>query len=67
MKVVNFSKLFKPKHYNKWVALDSDKTKVVAYGESLKEVVKKALKKGEEDPVVTVAIKNYSGFVTYEN
>lgn len=64
VKAVNYTKLFKPKHFNKWVALNNEKSKVLAYGKSPKEVLKNAAKVGEKDPVITIALRNYYGFIT---
>lgn len=64
MVVKDFTKLFKRTHYNKWVALNPGKTKVVAYGRDPKQVLEQSKQKGVKDPILTFAIRDYSSFVT---
>ena len=49
--VLERTKLFE-KYQNKWVALTSE-DKVISSGDTLAEVLKKAVKKGYKEPVVT--------------
>jgi hypothetical protein len=51
------------KYSNKWVALSSDTSHVVSSGNSVKEVVESAKKRGEKDPIVTKVPTEYSNFV----
>lgn len=46
---VNLSKILS-KHKKGWLALSPDNRKLVATGETLKEALKRAKKKGVEDP-----------------
>lgn len=64
VKAVDFTRLFKPKHHNKWVALNEKKTKILAYGNSPKEVLKKIEGTDEKNPTITIALPSYYGFVT---
>ena len=50
-KPIDLSKILNP-FKGKWVALSNDETKVVASGDSLKEVRQKAIKKRENDPII---------------
>ena len=61
MKAVNLSKLLKGISFG-WVAISSDYKKVVAVGETLKEVSAKV--EGRSDIYLISASKNYRGFVT---
>lgn len=63
MKTVNLSKLLK-NFSSGWVAITSDYKKVVASGESLKEVSQAVEKQKRDDVVLISAAKNYRGFVT---
>lgn len=64
VKAVDYTKAFKPKHYNKWVALNERKNKVIAYGSSPKEVLEKVKDAKEKNITITIALKSYYGFVT---
>jgi hypothetical protein len=46
-----FNELTKAIPDGMWVALSSDKKRLLSYGNFLKEVMKEAAKKGEENPV----------------
>jgi hypothetical protein len=43
-----------------WVAFSSDEERLVAYGKTYEEAVKKAEKNGEPDPVLTKVPKDWS-------
>jgi hypothetical protein len=43
-----------------WVAFSSDEERLVAYGKTYEEVVAKAEKNGEPDPVLTKVPKDWS-------
>ena len=64
VKAISYTKLFKRKHYNKWVALNKEKSKIVAYGNNPKYVLQKAKKSGVNDPIITIALQSYYGFIT---
>ncbi len=55
MQAIDMTHIYGNKTYKgKWVALtDSDKPKVIAFGKTLKEILKKSAQKGIEHPVVT--------------
>jgi len=61
METVNLSKLLKG-ITSGWVAITSDYKKVVAVGETLKEVSSQV--EGRSDIYLISASKNYRGFVT---
>lgn len=46
---------FLKSYIGKWVALSRDEKKVVAWGDTLKETVKKVQKKKYKDPIYTKA------------
>jgi len=51
------------KYSNKWLALDESTKKVVSSGQSPKEVLDDARKKGVEHPVLTKAPKDYGTYI----
>jgi hypothetical protein len=62
-KTLDFTKIFK-KYKGKWVALTENEKKVVSFGRSAKETLKKAKEKGLENPVlfkVPVSLLPYIG------
>ncbi|MDP3974266.1 MAG: DUF5678 domain-containing protein [Candidatus Daviesbacteria bacterium] len=63
MQTVNLSKLLK-NFSSGWVAMTADYKRVVASGETLKEVSDKVEKQKREDVVLIPAAKNYRGYVT---
>lgn len=63
MQTVNLSKLLK-NFSSGWVAITSDYKKVIASGNTLKEVTEKVKKQNRDDVVLIPAAKNYRGFVT---
>ena len=46
-----------------WVALNSERTKVVGKGERLNEALEEARKNKVENPIVITAIPDYSNFI----
>ena len=62
MKTQDLSKSLK-KYSNKWVALKPDTSKVIASGNSLGGVIKKARESGISDPVITRVPKDYGVYV----
>lgn len=63
MQTINLSKLLKD-FSSGWVAITSDYKKVLASGETLKEVTEEVRKLRRNDAVLIPAAKNYRGFVT---
>lgn len=64
VKVQDLSKSLSGKEYeSKWIALKSCSTKVIAYGDNPKEVIKEARKKGESNPVLTKVPKDYGTYI----
>ena len=64
IKVQDLSKSLNEKQYgSKWIALKSGSTKVLAYGNSPKLVIKEAREKGEGNPVLTKVPKDYGTYI----
>ena len=59
----DLTQVLSPKYANKWVALNSRQTRVVAFGKNPGLVLKKAREKKVRQPVVTFVVKNYGFFV----
>jgi len=62
-KALDFTKIIK-KYKGKWVALTEYEKKVVSYGNSAKETIRKAKKEGLENPIlfkVPISILPYVG------
>jgi S-adenosylmethionine:tRNA-ribosyltransferase-isomerase (queuine synthetase) len=53
----DYSELLK-KHPNKWVALSSNGERVVAVGDTVKEVLQKAAERKESAPILTKTAKD---------
>ena len=51
------------KYSNKWLALDENTQKVVASGQTPKQVLDHARRKGVEHPVLTKAPKDYGTYI----
>ena len=60
----DLTKVLSKKYANKWVALNTQQTKVVAFSESPGEVLKEALKNGVKNPVITFVIEDYGFLVS---
>lgn len=66
MKAIDMTKIYGNKNYKgKWIAMENynSKPEVVASGNTLKETLEKAEKKGYEHPVVTQIPKKLTYFV----
>jgi len=61
---LDFTKLFRKEHLNKWVALNPAQDFVVASGNSPRKVFKESQKKGVSNPVLTFVIEDYANFIT---
>lgn len=61
-KLLDLSKILEP-YSDEWVALSETGEKVVASGQNVKEVFKKAKEKGEELPILTKVPKEYGNYV----
>lgn len=61
-KTIDFSKELRG-HEDKWVALSADETKLVASDKSFDKAVKKARKKGEENPVLLKVLCGSYGYI----
>lgn len=61
---VDLSKLIKSQHRQKWVALNQDQDRVLAFGKNLKVVLENAKQLGESKPILTFAVDNYQGLVS---
>ena len=62
MKSQDLSKSLKG-YSSKWIALKPKTAKVIAVGNSLKAVIRKAREKGIDSPVLTRAPKNYGTYI----
>jgi len=62
MKVQDLSKSLRG-YSNKWIALKPQTSKVIAVGNSLKIVIKKARESGVDSPVLTRAPKDYGVYI----
>jgi len=62
IKIKDLSKILKP-YSNQWVALSENEEKVVSYGKTVKEVIKKAEEKGVKSPIVTKVPAEYGSYV----
>ena len=62
MAVKNLSKILKP-YSNKWVALSEKQDKVVGSGNSVREALELAKKKGEDRPIITRVPKDYGNYI----
>lgn len=60
----DLTKVLSKKYANKWVALNTEQTRIVASSESPGEVLKEALKHGVKNPVITFVIEDYSFLVS---
>lgn len=58
----DLSKLLK-NYSEEWVALSEDESRVVSSGQKVEEVIEKAHKSGEKNPIVTRVPKNYGNYV----
>lgn len=64
VKVQDLSKSLNEKQYeSKWIALKPNSSKVIAYGNSPKNVIKEAKEKGENSPVLTKVPKDYGTYI----
>jgi len=55
-KGVDLSKLL-ASDKDEWIALSSDETRIVGRGRTLEEAYKKAIQRGEEDPIMTHTLR----------
>jgi len=60
--VFDYSELLK-KHPDKWIALSSNGTKIIAVGDSAKEVMHKAIEHKETAPILTKTSKEDGALV----
>lgn len=64
VKTHDFSKSLNEKQYeSKWIALKSDSTTVIAFGDNPKKVIEEAREKGEANPVLTKVPKDYGTYI----
>lgn len=63
-KLIDLSRLIQEKHHRRWVALNQSQNKIVAFGNDVKSVLKKAKQLGEPRPVLTFAVNNYQTLVS---
>lgn len=59
---IDLSKILEP-YSDKWVALSCDEKKVIASGNTVKDVLRMAKEKGETKPILTKVPKNYGNYV----
>lgn len=59
----DLTKVLLPKYANKWVAMNSQQTKVVTSNRSPEKVVENVRKKGIDKPVITFVPKDYAGLI----
>ncbi len=61
-KYKDLSKLLE-NHSEEWVALSADESRVVSSGQKVGEIIEKAHKSGEKNPIITRVPKNYGNYV----
>ncbi len=64
MKNIDLSKVIKKQHHRRWIALNHNQKKVVAWGHNLEFVIKQAKKAGEPQPVVMFALADFRGLIS---
>ncbi len=64
-KKINYdlTKVIKPEHDGKWIALNDDQTKVIASADDPGKARDEALKKGVKEPLVMIGMKDYGGLI----
>lgn len=59
----DLTKVIKPEHDGKWIALNDENTEVIAVGDDPVEVHNEAIKKGAKEPMVIIGLKDYRNLI----